>query len=170
MNVPEHAADEAKAVTPELERAKCDHICLLDDGHVDRGELHFYGYELPSPRSFREHSVILNRVAWKIAKTLGKVTDKDESYDSPGVEEELDELLAALGGVPAPDTPPSDALTKLIDAEGGYIFIDTAYNEAGEPAERSVCNEVGELLGCGATIAEALAAAVRSSTEEDGTQ
>lgn len=29
---------------------KCDHICLLDDGHVERGEHHFYGYELPSPR------------------------------------------------------------------------------------------------------------------------
>jgi hypothetical protein len=29
---------------------KCDHICLKDDGHVERGEGHFYGYELPSPR------------------------------------------------------------------------------------------------------------------------
>jgi hypothetical protein len=29
---------------------RCDHICLLDDGHVERGEPHFYGYEHPSPR------------------------------------------------------------------------------------------------------------------------
>jgi hypothetical protein len=37
-----------KAV-PEPVR-KCDHICLLDEGHVERGEAHFYGYEHPSPR------------------------------------------------------------------------------------------------------------------------
>lgn len=30
--------------------ARCDHICRLDDGHVDRGECHQYGYEHPSPR------------------------------------------------------------------------------------------------------------------------
>ena len=29
---------------------RCDHICLLDDGHVERGEVHQYGYEHPSPR------------------------------------------------------------------------------------------------------------------------
>lgn len=29
---------------------RCDHICLLDDGHVERGEPHFYGYENPPPR------------------------------------------------------------------------------------------------------------------------
>lgn len=28
----------------------CDHICLLGDGHVEQGTLHFYGYELPSSR------------------------------------------------------------------------------------------------------------------------
>lgn len=27
---------------------RCDHICLLADGHVGP---HFYGYELPSPRA-----------------------------------------------------------------------------------------------------------------------
>ena len=32
-------------------RPKCDHICLLDDGHVERGERHFYGYENPPPRT-----------------------------------------------------------------------------------------------------------------------
>jgi hypothetical protein len=33
---------------------RCDHTCLLDDGHVERGEGHQYGYELPSPRGLRE--------------------------------------------------------------------------------------------------------------------
>jgi hypothetical protein len=33
--------------TPE---PMCDHICIRDAGHVERGEPHFYGYELPSPR------------------------------------------------------------------------------------------------------------------------
>ena len=32
-------------------KPRCDHICLLDDGHLERGELHQYGYELPSPRA-----------------------------------------------------------------------------------------------------------------------
>jgi hypothetical protein len=36
--------------TPE-ETDRCDHICLKDDGHVARGEPHFYGYEVPSPRN-----------------------------------------------------------------------------------------------------------------------
>jgi hypothetical protein len=30
---------------------RCDHICLLPADHLDRGVLHQYGYELPSPRS-----------------------------------------------------------------------------------------------------------------------
>ena len=42
------ASDQAQAATPE---AKCDHICLKDANHVERGEPHFYGYENPSPRS-----------------------------------------------------------------------------------------------------------------------
>lgn len=29
---------------------RCDHICLLIEGHVEKGTLHQYGYELPSPR------------------------------------------------------------------------------------------------------------------------
>ena len=29
---------------------QCDHICLLEEGHVENGEPHFYGYEHPSPR------------------------------------------------------------------------------------------------------------------------
>lgn len=35
---------------------RCDHICLKDDGHVERGEPHFYGYENPSPR--RQHDPV----------------------------------------------------------------------------------------------------------------
>lgn len=40
---------EVKAALPN-DRPCCDHICLLDDGHVERGERHFYGYQIPSPR------------------------------------------------------------------------------------------------------------------------
>jgi hypothetical protein len=46
----EVVGDETKAQVGEG-RPKCDHICLKDDGHVERGEPHFYGYELPSPRA-----------------------------------------------------------------------------------------------------------------------
>lgn len=44
-------ADDVRAM-PTVHEPKCDHICLLDDGHVERGEHHFYGYENPSPRRF----------------------------------------------------------------------------------------------------------------------
>jgi hypothetical protein len=47
-------SDEAKQADPAQRRPMCDHICLKDDGHVERGEPHFYGYELPSPRAERE--------------------------------------------------------------------------------------------------------------------
>ena len=43
--------DEPVKAAESSARRRCDHICLLDDGHVDRGEPHFYGYELPSPRA-----------------------------------------------------------------------------------------------------------------------
>ncbi|MFN2591500.1 MAG: hypothetical protein ABR532_01530 [Candidatus Dormibacteria bacterium] len=45
----DHIADDVAAYDPDP-KPKCDHICLKDDGHVERGEPHFYGYELPSPR------------------------------------------------------------------------------------------------------------------------
>jgi hypothetical protein len=31
-------------------RKLCDHICMLDADHVERGELHQYCYENPPPR------------------------------------------------------------------------------------------------------------------------
>lgn len=46
---PDLSAESVAAVDPHPE-PKCDHICLKDDGHVERGEPHFYGYEHPSPR------------------------------------------------------------------------------------------------------------------------
>ena len=48
MNQDQRAEYVAKAKGDEPPR--CDHICMLDEGHVERGERHQYGYELPSPR------------------------------------------------------------------------------------------------------------------------
>lgn len=42
-------SDQPMKATPDP-RGKCDHICLNDGEHVERGEGHFYGYENPSPR------------------------------------------------------------------------------------------------------------------------
>lgn len=42
---------DPRASVPTPRPPRCDHICLLDEGHVERGELHQYGYELPSPRA-----------------------------------------------------------------------------------------------------------------------
>jgi len=45
----DRAMDEPQA-SDWSTRKRCDHICLLDDEHVERGEVHQYGYEIPSPR------------------------------------------------------------------------------------------------------------------------
>jgi inorganic triphosphatase YgiF len=45
----EGAMDDIPQQTERIER--CDHICLKDADHVERGEPHFYGYEHPSPRA-----------------------------------------------------------------------------------------------------------------------
>ena len=47
--------DNADQAAMGREEPRCDHICLRDDGHVERGEPHFYGYELPSPRSLDKY-------------------------------------------------------------------------------------------------------------------
>jgi hypothetical protein len=49
MREPVQSAEYVAASDPNP-APKCDHICLKDEGHVERGEPHFYGYELPSPR------------------------------------------------------------------------------------------------------------------------
>ena len=43
------APEVNQAAVPEP-RHPCDHICRLDDDHVERDEQHQYGYEIPSPR------------------------------------------------------------------------------------------------------------------------
>lgn len=45
------AVDNAPEIGTRDPERLCDHICLLDEGHVERGERHFYGYEIPSPRT-----------------------------------------------------------------------------------------------------------------------
>lgn len=53
------------AAEPEL---RCDHICLKDDGHVERGEPHFYGYEIPSPRVLKAENDRLRDLVQDIAR------------------------------------------------------------------------------------------------------
>lgn len=48
-----YEADQAQATAAD-QRPYCDHRCLMDEGHVERGELHFYGYTIPSDRSVIE--------------------------------------------------------------------------------------------------------------------
>lgn len=47
--------DNADQAAIGREEPRCDHICLKGDGHVERGEPHFYGYELPSPRALDKY-------------------------------------------------------------------------------------------------------------------
>jgi hypothetical protein len=47
------STDPAQAPEPlgqvPIDEPQCDHICLKDEGHVERGEPHFYGYRVPGP-------------------------------------------------------------------------------------------------------------------------
>ena len=76
-------------------RPMCDHICLKDDGHVERGEPHFYGYELPSPRA--------DRVALENVEALLRVVEGNY-YDAANyaglMEAERDEARAEAERVP----------------------------------------------------------------------
>lgn len=69
-------AADAKAADPKHERPMCDHICLLEDGHVDRGEPHFYGYELPSPRLWKATAVAQEDELNDIEESYGRFVDR----------------------------------------------------------------------------------------------
>ena len=83
-------ADDQGAKANTDRRSRCDHICLLDDGHVDRGEPHQYGYELPSPRATQADLVEAR------AATTHATTQRDEARDEHGMRSYLlDELARA---------------------------------------------------------------------------
>lgn len=41
-------------------RSLCDHRCLLDPGHIDRHELHQYGYVMPPDVPVGEHERLVS--------------------------------------------------------------------------------------------------------------
>lgn len=52
----------------------CDHRCLLPDNHVERGELHWYGYILPSTETIIA-TLTTERDAWReLAEALDALT------------------------------------------------------------------------------------------------
>lgn len=65
-------------------RGECDHICLKDREHLERGEPHFYGYENPSPRQQRDHARwdrdTLDALAWGVYDDGGFSDDPDSRY------------------------------------------------------------------------------------------
>lgn len=64
---------------------RCDHVCLKDDAHNERGERHFYGYENPSVR-------LLDQMRSDIIRVARHVRSHD---DRPF--EEADRILTLLG-------------------------------------------------------------------------
>lgn len=76
----------------------CDHICLKDDGHVERDEPHFYGYEHPSPRA----------VATQTAP------DTQEESDMP------DEKFQPISVIPSHISPPTDGVVYFTFDRGNY--------------------------------------------------
>lgn len=81
----------AKATVAEPEPL-CEHRCLKDDGHVERGELHFYGYNLPSDRSVIERLTSEN-------ERLRKVLTDIYMLAGDAVEEYEDSLRSKTGRI-----------------------------------------------------------------------
>ena len=73
-------SDEAQIPEPV---DRCDHICLLDAGHVGRGESHQYGYELP-PRALLADLVAeverLRGERQRILACIGSGADEHSDY------------------------------------------------------------------------------------------
>jgi hypothetical protein len=96
---------------------RCDHICLLDDGHVERGESHFYGYEFPPPRS-AEAEVraltarldALETAASAALKTWGQGWSRNARIpqDTPNTADRLQALLDAPRAAAADPTPQTE--------------------------------------------------------------
>lgn len=66
------------ATAPGDRRPHCDHGCLLDDSHVERGESHFYGYDHPTDNGpmlsedEREALSLTAQLAQACMKVIGK--------------------------------------------------------------------------------------------------
>ena len=111
------------------ERPKCDHICLLDDGHVDRGEPHCYGYELPSPRG-----AVPNAPTSKEAVSLNP---------EPEAQDNLSVLLSELEGKARAATP--DAFSANEDEEEANAVFAAAASPGTVLALIEVARCVAEL-------------------------
>jgi hypothetical protein len=121
------ATDELPEVPQEQPR--CDHICLKDADHVKRGERHFYGYELPSPRDL---AAALRATETQRDDLRTDLTKADECIDrmqakTEALTEERDDALAALReAVDWMDSPGGDPTSeellarwrRILDSQG----------------------------------------------------
>jgi hypothetical protein len=71
-------------------REMCDHICLKDAEHVQRGEPHFYGYEHPSPRQPVQPPQRVSQ------ERIERLTEWIELLGALGAQEAADDVLEAL--------------------------------------------------------------------------
>jgi hypothetical protein len=76
-------------------RDLCDHICMLDAGHVERGELHYYCYELPSPRSVDPTAAL--RDAALLAQIRQVVAETWDGSSDDEIQDAFDAIAALLG-------------------------------------------------------------------------
>jgi len=85
---------EAAAKDP---KQRCDHICLLTDDHVQRGEPHFYGYELPSPRLSADKAIVAAAKAWGAAnRNRADAFPTPKLLDAQDAERQARDALFAL--------------------------------------------------------------------------
>jgi hypothetical protein len=99
------AAGTDASVAEADPRGKCDHICLKDGEHVERGEPHFYGYEHPSPRRAEAENRELRTLIRQLGEQLAHVAAGHGSALDPGQCSLCDALAAYRAALDSPETP-----------------------------------------------------------------
>lgn len=69
---PTWTPSDAGCEAADPRRRLCDHICLKDYDHLDRGEPHFYGYEHPSPHTPEGNPEL---IPWEQVRELVEATE-----------------------------------------------------------------------------------------------
>lgn len=86
----------------------CDHICLLDAEHTERGDPHFYGYENPGPRMtlvYREVRDERERAHSKHGATSMESFDDDDMNRLAILVEEVGEVAKEFNEARHDDRP-----------------------------------------------------------------
>jgi hypothetical protein len=88
-------SDQPMRPDPQTE---CGHECLKDDGHVERGEPHFYGYQLPSKSDLRAQLTQREAELAALREKVQGIYELVMLFDHEAVYDLKNDILAVLSG------------------------------------------------------------------------